>query len=54
MKIPLSLQLDLTRFPPSHTSLYTQYFVKTNLTSIKSKLGQNLATDTNELQEQRT
>ena len=48
------LQLDLTRFPPSHTSLYTQYFVKTNLTSIKSKLGQNLATDTNELQEQRT
>ena len=30
------LQLDLTRFPPSHTSLYTQYFVKTNLTSENS------------------
>lgn len=41
MKIPFATRLD-------------KISVKTNLTSIKSKLGQNLATDTNELQEQRT
>ena len=52
MKIPFATRLGKIS-TVLHFNIHT-VLRQTNLTSIKSKLGQNLATDTNELQEQRT